>query len=164
MSPHIFFTQKIYLENTFQIFSPETLHPETLIAQTFHPETLHPETLLAQTFLPIYLNLENPQHPESLLTHIMVQHRNLNFSIVFPFHHMWHHFGCISEPQFYREVFHCFLHFFMLVPRFFHGIAIANGFTSKPHFCLFFHSFTRQPFSNHSSFPSVFSEFFLQFY
>ena len=78
---------------------------------------------------------------------IMVPHRSLNFSIVFPSHQFpsfysyftWHHFGPTSEPQF----FHCFpivlLHFFIIVPRFFHCFSIANGLTSKPQF---FHCFS----------------------
>ena len=105
---------------------------------------------------------------------IMVPHRSLNFSIVFPSHQfpsfysyyfIWHHFGPTSEPQ----LFHCFstvlLHFFIIVPRFFHCFSITNGLTSKPQFFpLLFHSFTRHHFPLHSSLPSVFSQFFLQFY
>ena len=96
---------------------------------------------------------------------IMVPHRSLNFSIVFPSHQFpsfysyfpWHHFGPTSEPQF----FHCFpivlLHFFIIVPRLFHCFSIANGLTSKPQFFpLLFHSFTRHHFPLHSSFPSIF--------
>ena len=80
---------------------------------------------------------------------IMVPHRGLNFSIVFPSHQFpsfysyftWHHFRPASEPQF----FHCFsivlLHFFIIVPRFFHCFSIANGLTSKPQFFpLLFHT------------------------
>ena len=71
---------------------------------------------------------------------IMVPHRSLYFSIVFPSHQFppfysyftWHHFGPTSKPQF----FHCFsivlLHFFIILPRFFHCFSIANGLTSKP--------------------------------
>ena len=100
---------------------------------------------------------------------IMVPHRSLNFSIVFPSHQFpsfysyftWHHFGPTSEPQF----FHCFsivfLHFFIIVPRCFHCFSIANGLTSKPQFFpLLFHSFTRHHFPLHSSLPSVFFTFF----
>ena len=100
---------------------------------------------------------------------IMVPHRSLNFSIVFPSHQFpsfysyftWHHFGPTSEPQF----FHCFsivlLHFFIIVPRFFHCFSIANGLTSKPQFfTLLFHSFTRHHFPLHSSLPSVFFHIF----
>ena len=63
---------------------------------------------------------------------IMVPHRSLNFSIVFPSHQfpsfysycfIWHHFGPTSEPQ----LFHCFstvlLHFFIspsIFPLLFH--------------------------------------------
>ena len=104
---------------------------------------------------------------------IMVPHRSLNFSIVFPSHQFpsfyfyftWHHFGPTSEPQF----FHCFsivlLHFFIIVPRFFHYFSIANGLTSKPQF---FHCFSIVLLD--IIFPSIpvspvfFSQFFLQFY
>ena len=100
---------------------------------------------------------------------IMVPHRSLNFSIVFPSHQFpsfysyftWYHFRPTSEPQF----FHCFsivlLHFFIIAPRFFHCFSIANGLTSKPQFFpLLFHSFTQHHFPLHSSLPSVFFTIF----
>ena len=100
---------------------------------------------------------------------IMVPHRGLNFSIVFPSHQFpsfysyfaWYHFRPTSEPQ----LFHCFsivlLYFFIIVPRFFHCFSIANGLTSKPQFFpLIFHSFTQQNFPLHSSLPSVFFQSF----
>ena len=100
---------------------------------------------------------------------IMVPHRSLNFSIVFPSHQFpsfysyfaWYHFRPTSEPQ----LFHCFstvlLHFFIIVPRFFHCFSIANGLTSKPQFFpLLFHSFTRHHFPLHSSLPNVFFRVF----
>ena len=104
---------------------------------------------------------------------IMVPHRSLNFSIVFPSHQFpsfysyftWHIFGPTSEPQF----FHCFpivlLHFFIIVPRFFHCFSIANGLTSKPQF---FHCFSIVLLD--IIFPSIpvspvfSSQFFPQFY
>ena len=104
---------------------------------------------------------------------ILVPHRSLKCSIVVPsyrcpsFHSYftWHHFRPTSEPQFFHCVSIVLLHFFIIVPRFFHCFSIANGLTSKPHFFpLLFDSFTQHHFPLHSSLPSVFSQFFLQFY
>ena len=79
---------------------------------------------------------------------IMVPHRSLNFSIVFPSHQFpsfysyftWYHFRPTSEPQF-SIVFHCF------TPLLHHSPSICP---------LLFHSFTRHHFPLHSSFPSFF--------
>ena len=95
----------------------------------------------------------------------MVPHRSLNFSIGFhPIN--FRHFtlillGIILVPHQSRNFSNMFsivfLHFFIIVPRFFHCFSIANGLTSKPQFFpLLFHSFTRHHFPLHSSLPSVF--------
>ena len=78
---------------------------------------------------------------------IMVPHRSLKCSIVFPSYQFpsfysyftWRHFRPTSEPQFFHCVSIVLLHFFIIVPRFFHCFSIANGLTSKPHF---FHCFS----------------------
>ena len=104
---------------------------------------------------------------------IMVPHRSLNFSIVFPSHQFpsfyfyftWYHFRPTSEPQFFHGFSIVLIHFFIIVPRFFHCFSIANGLTSKPQF---FHCFSIVlldiifPFIPVS--PVFFSQFFLQFY
>ena len=69
--------------------------------------------------------------------------------------------GIILVPHQSRNFSIVLLHFFIIVPRFFHWFSIANGLTSKPQFFpLLFHSFTQHHFPLHSSLPSFFLTFF----
>ena len=100
---------------------------------------------------------------------IMVPHRGLNFSIVFPSHQFpsfYSYFCLVSFSSHIRAAivplfFHCFTLLLHHSPSIFHCFSIANGLTSKPQFFpLLFHSFTRQNFPLHSSLPSVFFQSF----